>query len=69
MAKWEPNAPVKESVQVEKKQNVPVADGDWPTLVFSKSGWCEALHKSYRQGVYRPKSKDEYEALAPFAKK
>jgi len=32
-------------------------------LIFSCSGWCEKLKRSYRQGVYHPKTKEEFEAL------
>lgn len=39
------------------------------TLVFEESGWCEALKRSYMQGPYEPKSREEYEALKPFAQK
>ena len=38
-----------------------------PTLRFLEGGWCEALKASYAPGVYQPKTKAEYEALAPFA--
>ncbi len=38
------------------------------SLEFDKSGWCEKLGKSYRQGVYQAKDKKEYDALKPFAK-
>lgn len=37
------------------------------SLVFKKSGWCEKLGKSYFQGVYMPKSEEEYKALKEFA--
>ncbi len=37
-------------------------------LVFETSGWCEELSKSYDQGRYRPKTKEEYEALKGYAK-
>lgn len=39
------------------------------TLVFEESGWCEALKRSYMLGAYEPKSREEYEALKPFAQK
>ena len=40
---------------------------DFPNLHFTEGGWCEALKTSYAPGAYRPKTKAEYEALAPFA--
>lgn len=36
-------------------------------LVFSTSGWCEKLNKSYFAGRYQPKDKNEFEALKEFA--
>ena len=38
-----------------------------PNLHFAEGGWCEALKTSYAPGAYHPKTKAEYEALAPFA--
>jgi len=38
------------------------------SMTFEASGWCEKLGKSYFRGVYKPTSKEEYEALKPFAK-
>ena len=40
---------------------------DFPNLHFTEGGWCEALKTSYTPGAYRPKTKAEYLALAPFA--
>ena len=37
------------------------------TLVFDRSGWCEELHASYFQGVYRPATVNEYLTLRRFA--
>lgn len=39
---------------------------DFPNLHFTEGGWCEALGISYAPGAYRPKTKAEYLALAPF---
>ena len=36
-------------------------------LVFTLSGWCEKLQKSYFAGRYQPKDKKEFEALKEFA--
>ena len=38
-----------------------------PALRFVESGWCAALKTSYMRGVYQPKTRDEYNALASFA--
>ena len=40
---------------------------EFPNLHFTEGGWCEALKTSYAPGTYRPKTKAEYLALAPFA--
>ena len=40
---------------------------EFPNLHFLEGGWCEALNTSYAPGAYRPKTKEEYLALAPFA--
>jgi len=37
------------------------------TLKFAASGWCNKLKQSYKQGLYQPKDKAEYEALKSFA--
>lgn len=50
----------------EKKKADP-APARFPLLHFRNSGWCEALQRSYFRGNYRPVSKEEYEALKPFA--
>ena len=39
----------------------------FPILTFRQGGWCPALNKSYARGFYQPKSKEEYDALAPYA--
>lgn len=38
-----------------------------PALLFAEGGWCEALKQSYAPGRYQPKTREEFEALAPFA--
>lgn len=36
-------------------------------LRFLDSGWCSALNRGYSRGLYRPKSREEYLALKPYA--
>lgn len=36
-------------------------------LLFSGSGWCEKLNKSYRKGAKVCSSQKEYDALKPFS--
>lgn len=38
-----------------------------PAILFAEGGWCETLKQSYAPGRYQPKTRDEFEALAPFA--
>ena len=38
-----------------------------PSLHFLEGGWCAELGASYSPGVYQPKTKAEFEDLAPFA--
>lgn len=38
-----------------------------PALLFAEGGWCEALKQSYAPGRYQPKTREEFEALSPFA--
>jgi len=38
-----------------------------PALIFAEGGWCDSLKKSYAPGRYQPTSREEFEALAPFA--
>lgn len=40
-----------------------------PALTFDEGGWCEEIQQSYRPGTYTPATKEEFEALAPFARK
>ena len=54
--------------EIERRESEAKAN-DFPTLEFSGFGWCEELKKSYSRGLYKPKSKEEYEALKPFSKK
>ena len=39
----------------------------FPILTFKEGGWCNALGRAYAPGYYRPNSREEYMALAPFA--
>lgn len=59
----------KHPVRIAEKAVVAEVASRLPTLVFSESGWCEALKRSYFRGNYRPKSRDEYLALRKFASK
>ncbi len=38
-------------------------------LDFPSAGWCAKLECSYRRGRYTAKSKEDYDALKPYAKK
>ncbi|MCD8295004.1 MAG: hypothetical protein LUE27_07170 [Clostridia bacterium] len=38
-----------------------------PVLRFADSGWCAALGRGYSRGLYRPRTRREYEALRPYA--
>lgn len=62
-AKKETKAKIPET----KKNETDPAPARFPLLHFCNSGWCEALQRSYYQGDYRPATKEEYEALKPFA--
>ena len=50
-----------------KEPAKPAAKDGIRLLRFTESGWCEALHRSYTRGLYRPKSLFEFNALRPFA--
>lgn len=50
-----------------KEPAKPAAKDEICLLRFSEAGWCEALHRSYSRGLYRPKNKFEFNALLPFA--
>lgn len=66
-AKEKPTETPKEAPKTEPAVKVNKT-GEIPTLNFENSGWCEKLQKSYRKGPYRPKNKEEFEALKPLAK-
>lgn len=51
----------------KKKADPDPVPARFPLLHFRNSGWCEALQRSYFRGNYRPATKEEYEALKPFA--
>ena len=40
-----------------------------PALIFNEGGWCKALNTSYKPGRYQPATVEEFNALAPFARK
>ena len=44
-----------------------MSNGKFPVLVFANSGWCEKLGSSYFKGRFEPRTKEQYEALKPFA--
>ena len=51
-----PNPASEEGPEIEIKQ-----------LRFLDSGWCSVLNRGYSRGLYRPKSREEYLALKPYA--
>lgn len=55
-AEGHPNPASEEGPEIEIKQ-----------LRFLDSGWCSALNRGYSRGLYRPKSREEYLALKPYA--
>ena len=61
--------PKKEVSEENEEVIIPEVVEEFPVLQFIRSGWCEELKRSYRQGVYKPKTKEEYNALKKYALK
>jgi len=59
--------PEQDNAEQEDEAVAPVAAVEFPLLHFSAAGWCSELNRSYFVGWYQPITRDEYDALAPYA--
>ena len=59
---------VKETTpEVKAEQKTEEKEKESLTLRFGNGGWCEKLQTSYKPGIRTCKTKEEYDALKPFA--